>query len=97
MPQLLVRNVREETVVKLKRRAKQNGRSVEAEQRAILDDVLTSERRSRVDAWLKRADALRQELEGRVFTPAEVLIRESDEPNGHRRVGDLEMGAAGAG
>lgn len=40
MAQLLVRNLEEQVVRALKRRAADNGRSAEAEHRAILRDVL---------------------------------------------------------
>ena len=77
MPQLLVRNVPEETVAALKRRASANGRSVEAEHRALLEEALPSD----VTAWLERARELRLLTAGRKFTPSEVLIRESRDSN----------------
>ena len=77
MAQLLVRNVSDNTVANLRRRAREHGRSVEAEHRAILEEVLAGERAARASAWLKAADSLRAELKGRTFTPSEVLIRES--------------------
>ena len=77
MAQLLVRNLTDETVAELKRRASEHGRSVEAEHRAILEQALKAERVARVQEWLKEADALRERFKGRTFTPSEVLIRES--------------------
>lgn len=79
MAQLLVRNVSEDVVLALKTRAAANGRSVEAEHRALLEQTLAADRRVQVEAWLKAGEPLRQRLEGRVFTPSEVLIRESRE------------------
>lgn len=38
-PSLLVRNLRRETIERLKQRAAANGRSVEAEHRSILEDA----------------------------------------------------------
>jgi len=45
MAQLIVRNLDEELVRKLKRRAAERGRSVEAEHRQILREALSKERR----------------------------------------------------
>jgi plasmid stability protein len=72
MAQLLVREIPEETVSALKKRAKKNGRSAEAEHRAILQDVL----KPRVDHW-KEIDRLRNELaeSGRTFTDSTEFIR----------------------
>lgn len=77
MAQLLVRNVSEEVVRALKVRAASHGRSVEAEHRALLEQTLAADRRAQVEAWLKAGEPLRERLKGRVFTPSEVLIRES--------------------
>jgi plasmid stability protein len=76
MAQLLVRDLREETVAELKRRAKEHGRSAEAEHRAILEDALARQKKD--DFW-KRADALRKELEetGRTFVDSTELIRQA--------------------
>jgi plasmid stability protein len=72
MAQLLVREIPEETVSALKKRAKKNGRSAEAEHRAILQDAL----KPRVDHW-KEIDRLRNELaeSGRTFTDSTEFIR----------------------
>jgi plasmid stability protein len=77
MPQLLVRNVSDEVVQALKTRAASHGRSVEAEHRALLEQTLAADRQARVEAWLEKSEPLRDRLKGRVFTPSEVLIRES--------------------
>lgn len=79
MAQLLVRNVSEDVVQALKARAAAHGRSVEAEHRALLEQTLAADRRAQVEAWLKAGEPLRERLRGRVFTPSEVLIRESRE------------------
>jgi len=72
MAQLLVREIPQETVSALKKRAKKNGRSAEAEHRAILQDAL----KSKVDHW-KEIDRLRNELaeSGRTFTDSTEFIR----------------------
>ncbi len=74
MAQLLVRDIPEETVAALKKRAKANGRSAEAEHRAILEEAL---KRQRDDFW-ERVDAARRELEetGRTFTDSTEMIRQ---------------------
>ena len=45
MAQLLIRNLSESTKTYIRRRAKRNGRSMEAEVREILDDVTKHERK----------------------------------------------------
>jgi plasmid stability protein len=74
MAQLLVRDISEETVAELKRRAKKNGRSAEAEHRAILEAALV-QRKS--DAWAE-IDRLRNELaeSGRFFDDSTELLRQ---------------------
>lgn len=76
MAQLLVRDVPEKTVAALKKRAKANGRSAEAEHRAILEEAL--QRQRKVEDFWKRADAIRRELEetGRTFTDSTEMIRQ---------------------
>lgn len=70
---LHVRNVDDELIVRLKRRAARHGRSAEAEHREILAQAL-----SREDApdFEDLAADLRRLLEGRKHTPAEALLRE---------------------
>jgi plasmid stability protein len=77
MAQLLVRDIPEETVAALKKRAKENGRSAEAEHRAILDAALKPKEFS--DFWA-RAESRRNELseQGRIFDSTEILRRERD-------------------
>lgn len=77
MAQLLVRNLSDDVVDSLKRRAASHGRSVEAEHRAILEGVLDKEHAQRVALFRDKAAKLRQSLEGRDITPAVELIRES--------------------
>lgn len=70
---LHVRNVDDEIITNLKRRASENGRSAEAEHREILRHALLS----RIDAeWERRAAALREATEGKLHIPSEILIRE---------------------
>lgn len=79
MAQLLVRNVSDETVEALKRRAATNQRSVEAEHRALLEETLDADRLKQVERFKARLDALHSSAKGKVFTPSEILIRESRE------------------
>lgn len=71
MAQLLVRNVPQDVVEALKRRAAEHGRSSEAEHRAILEEAL---RAGRAGFW-ERAAKLREETRGRTFSDSTALIR----------------------
>jgi len=70
---LHVRNVDDSLVAGLRRRAARHGRSVEAEHREILKQVLASEPEASFD---ELAAKLRKLTAGRKHTPAEVLLRE---------------------
>ncbi|HEY4113656.1 MAG TPA: hypothetical protein VGM17_06290 [Rhizomicrobium sp.] len=73
MAQLLVRDISDKLVSALKKRAKQNGRSAEAEHRHILEAALGP----RVSAAWKEIDRLRDELaeSGRKFSDSTEIIR----------------------
>ncbi len=73
MAQLLVRNVDDKIVEMLKQRAATHGRSMEAELRAVLNEVLLS-RQNVTGEFLKRS----QELRERFKSPLDSadLIRE---------------------
>lgn len=73
MAQLLVRDVPEATVAALKKRAKEHGRSAEAEHRAILEAALKQKKND--DFW-EEARKLRERLKGRTFTDSTILIRQ---------------------
>jgi plasmid stability protein len=73
MAQLLVRDVPDHIATALNKRAAENGRSAEAEHRAILETVLKPD----LQEFLEAAAKLREETRGRILTPSEVLIRES--------------------
>ena len=73
MGNLSVRNVDEDLIARLKRRAARHGRSAEAEVRDILRQALESEAEA---AFAKLAAALRKLTAGRRHTPAETLQRE---------------------
>jgi antitoxin FitA len=70
---LSVRNVDDELIARLKRRAARHGQSAEAEVRDILRQVLEGE--AEIDFEHLAAD-LRRLTAGRRHTPAEILQRE---------------------
>jgi antitoxin FitA len=69
-----VRNLDDELIVRLKRRAARHGRSAEAEVRDILRHALSAETEVSFDDL---AAELRALTVGQRHTPAEVLVRES--------------------
>ena len=73
MASLSVRNLDDDLVAALKRRAARHGHSAEAEVRAILRDALRGEAEQ---SFEDLAAALRELTRGRHQTPAEVLMRE---------------------
>jgi plasmid stability protein len=70
---LHVRNLDDELIAKLKRRAARHGRSAEAEHREILRQALEAEAEPSFD---KLAAELRRLTKTRKQTPSEVLLRE---------------------
>lgn len=70
---LHVRNLDDELIVRLKRRAARNGRSAEAEHRDILRQALASDAEPSFDELAAEIRAL---TAGRRHTPSEVLLRE---------------------
>ena len=72
MAQLLVRDVPQDVVEALKRRASEHGRSAEAEHRLILEQTL---RPGRV-RFRERAMALREATQGRITIGSDELIRQ---------------------
>ena len=71
---LIVRNLDDALVGRLKLRAARHGRSAEAEHRAILQDVLAAEPTGSLKEVAAR---LRELTRGRRHTPAEELLRET--------------------
>ena len=71
MSQLLVRNVPENVVAALKRRAKVNGRSVEAEHRMLLEEAL----KPRLEKFIERATYWQEKTKGRIKPDSADLIR----------------------
>ena len=73
---LHVRNIDDDLIIRLKRRALRHGRSAEAEHREILRRVLTDEPEVSFD---NLAAKLRAMTARRRQTPSELLLRESRE------------------
>ena len=71
---LYVRNLEDDLIARLKRRAARHGRSMEAEHREILRQALASEDEPSFD---KLAADLRKLTKRRKQTPSEVLLREA--------------------
>jgi antitoxin FitA len=70
---LIVRNLDDDLIKRLKRRAARHGRSTEAEHREILRQALSAEAEISFD---KLAGELRKLTKRRKQTPAEILLRE---------------------
>lgn len=75
MPNLLIRNLSEETIAALKARARRNNRSTQAEVAAILE----REAKPAAEDFWAVADRLRASFEGRTFGDSAELIREDRE------------------
>jgi plasmid stability protein len=73
MAQLIVRNIDDELVTLLKRRAAEHGRSAEAEHREILRQVLKEEPRR---SFKELAARIRKMTAGSAQTPSGILQRE---------------------
>jgi plasmid stability protein len=74
MANLSVRNLDDDLLGRLKRRAARHGRSAEAEVRTILRQALSSELEPNFEELAASVRALTAD---RKHTPAEVLLRES--------------------
>ena len=74
MAQILIRNLDEKLVGRLKKRAKGHGRSLQAEAKRILEEAAKDEA---TEFW-KAADHIRERLKrsGRKFSDSAELIRE---------------------
>lgn len=74
MAQVLVRNLEDKVVARLKKRARTRGRSLQAEVKTILEEAA---KEAPGDFW-KEADRIRQQLKrsGRKFSDSAALLRE---------------------
>jgi len=74
MAQVLVRNLKDTVVARLKKRARTKGRSLQAEVKTILEEAANE---APEEFW-KEADRIREQLHrsGRKFSDSAALIRE---------------------
>ena len=78
-----VRQLDDDVVQRLKRRAAENDRSLEGEVRHVLRGAVEDDVAAECASFRALAARLRRKTEGRAQTPSEVLIRE-DRDGGHR-------------
>ncbi len=83
MAAIHVRQLDDDVVDRLKRRASSNNRSFEGEVRHILECAAADDMVVKRARFLEASRWLREKTKGRRHTPAEVLIRE-DRDHGHR-------------
>ncbi|MDE0045647.1 MAG: hypothetical protein OXU19_07260 [bacterium] len=83
MATINVRQLDDDVVNRLKRRASSNNRSLEGEVRHILECAADEDMAAKRARFLEASRRLRERTRGRKHTPAEVLIRE-DRDHGHR-------------
>lgn len=74
MAQVLVRNLNDKVVARLKKRAKTRGRSLQAEVKTILEEAA----KDVPEEFWREADRIREQLKrsGRKFSDSAALIRE---------------------
>lgn len=72
MAQLLIRNLKPETVEKIKKRAKSHNRSLQGEAKLILEEAASYN----IDEARKLSEKIRASLKGKEFTDSSELIRE---------------------
>ena len=77
MAQILVRNLDEKVVAQLKRRAAENGRSLQAEVKLLLEQAAKIDG---ADIW-RRAEQFRAKMKKskRTFSDSAILVREDRE------------------
>lgn len=78
MPDILLRDLDDETVARLTERARRNQRSLEAELKVIFENAVANEPTAagREEFW-RIADDVRERLKGRRHTDSAQIIRES--------------------
>ena len=74
MAQILVRNLDEDVVARLKERARKEGRSLQSEVRRILEEAVHAPQVDMATAR-KMVDRIRKRLKGRKFPDSVELIR----------------------
>ena len=83
MAMISVKQLADDVVSRLKRRASFNNRSLEGEVRHVLKCAAYDDMAAKSARFLEASDRLRERTRGRRQTPAEVLIREYRD-HGHR-------------
>ena len=78
MAQILVRNLDDAVVARLKDQAKKNGRSLQSEVKEILGQA-AGEPKVDMETARKMCDEFRRRFKGRKFTDSAQLIREDRE------------------
>ncbi len=73
MAQILVRDLDPKTVARLKKHARESGRSLQSEAKKILED---SADKMTLSEFRARAARIRKSLEGRKHTDSVLLLRE---------------------
>lgn len=79
MPQVLIRNIDDDVLNRLKTRASEHGRSLQAELKMILEESALLTRKLTVGEFLKEAKKLRQSFGKRILSDSAELIREDRE------------------
>ena len=82
MSQILVRNLDPDVVEQLKQRAERNHRSLEAEVRAILENLtVNDERRRRIDEFVRVADTIRARSGPQRTNSVDLVREDRDDPS----------------
>lgn len=74
MPDILVRGLDAKVVARLKKQAKANGRSLQAEAKRLLEEGALAEKMD-MESARKLAEQIRQRFADRKFTDSTLLIR----------------------
>ncbi len=85
MATIKVRQLDDDVLERLKRRAARNHRSLEGEVRHILQNAAEDDMAAKRASFFAMVDRLRRKTEGRSHTQAEMLIRK-DRDHGHREL-----------
>ncbi len=83
MAAINVKQLDDDVVNRLKRRASPNNRSLEGEVHHVLECAAHDDMAAKRPAFLEASNQLREKTRDRKQTPAEVLVRE-DRDQGHR-------------
>jgi hypothetical protein len=77
MAQVLVRDISSKTVEILKKRARQNRRSLQGELKTIMEEAAGASSHSNLKAFLDKAEMIRRRTAGRKQTDSATLIRKA--------------------